>query len=157
VKLLETLPDCCIVRTSWMFGTGGKCFPDTILKLAASRPRLEVVEDQRGSPTFASDLAKALMQLAHANAHGIVHATNSGECSWFDLARETVALAGLNTEVLPTTSDRYVRPAERPKYSVLSPKSLHGYGIVMPTWQHALRRYVAERSMSDVPSETIPR
>ena len=145
VQLLQILPDCCIVRTSWMFGAGGKCFPDTILKLAAERPVLEVVDDQRGSPTYAPDLARTLMCLARAGAKGIVHATNSGECTWYELARETVRLAGLSTEIRPTTSEHYVRPAERPKYSVLSPASLHRYAISMPSWQDALRRYLAER------------
>ena len=61
VRLLEVLPECCIVRTSWLFGTGGKCFPDTILKLAASRPSLDVVNDQRGCPTYSVDLARAII------------------------------------------------------------------------------------------------
>ncbi|MFZ1159460.1 MAG: dTDP-4-dehydrorhamnose reductase, partial [Candidatus Sulfotelmatobacter sp.] len=88
--LLDAMPDCCIARTSWLFGMGGKCFPDTILKLAATRPSLDVVNDQRGCPTYAADLANAIIQLCRANASGIVHATNSGNCTWFEFAREIV-------------------------------------------------------------------
>jgi dTDP-4-dehydrorhamnose reductase len=139
------LPESCILRTSWLFGTGGKCFPDTILKLAATRSVLEVVNDQRGSPTYTPDLAKTIIELCRNQARGIVHATNAGNCTWFDFAREIVAAAGLTTEVLPTTSEKFVRPAERPKYSVLSPTSLQKFGIKMPTWQDALQRYLAER------------
>jgi dTDP-4-dehydrorhamnose reductase len=124
VQLQQILPECCIVRTSWLFGTGGKCFPDTILKLAASRPQLEVVGDQRGSPTYAVDLARAIVQLCRKGASGVVHATNRGECSWYEFAREDVAMARADTVVHETTSDKFVRPAERPKYSVLSPDSL---------------------------------
>jgi dTDP-4-dehydrorhamnose reductase len=146
VEVSKILPHCCIVRTSWLFGVGGKCFPDTILKLAATRPGLEVVDDQRGSPTYTVDLARAIFQLCRAGAEGIVHATNRGACSWFEFAREIVAGAGLDTVIRPSTSDKFVRPAERPKYSVLSPTSLEKYGIEMPTWQDALRRYLMERS-----------
>jgi dTDP-4-dehydrorhamnose reductase len=146
VQLGQILPQCCIVRTSWLFGTGGKCFPDTILKLAASRPQLEVVGDQRGSPTYTVDLARALIQLCRQEASGVVHVTNRGECSWFDFAREIVARAGLDTMVRETTSDKFVRPAERPKYSVLSPESLQKHGIEMPGWQDALQRYLADRT-----------
>jgi dTDP-4-dehydrorhamnose reductase len=141
-QLAQLLPGCCILRASWLFGVGGKCFPDTILTLAATRPELDVVNDQRGSPTYAPDLARAIVQLCRAEAQGIVHATNRGECSWFEFAREIVAGAGFRTVVRPTTSDKFVRPAERPKYSVLSPRSLEKYGIVMPAWQDALRRYL---------------
>jgi len=141
-QLGQLLPGCCILRASWLFGVGGKCFPDTILKLAASRSELDVVNDQRGSPTYAPDLARGIVQLCRAGAQGIVHATNRGECSWFEFAREIVAGAGFKTVVRPTTSDKFVRPAERPKYSVLSPRSLEKYGIVMPAWQDALRRYL---------------
>jgi dTDP-4-dehydrorhamnose reductase len=146
VRLLETLPGCCIARTSWLFGTGGKCFPDTILKLAAARPTLDVVDDQRGSPTYAVDLARAIVQLCRKDAGGIVHMTNAGDCSWFEFAREIVKRAGLPAEVRPTTSEKMARPAPRPAYSVLSAASLHAYGIEMPGWQDALQRYLNERS-----------
>ncbi|MFZ0735394.1 MAG: dTDP-4-dehydrorhamnose reductase [Candidatus Sulfotelmatobacter sp.] len=145
MRLLETLPGCCIARTSWLFGNGGKCFPDTILKLAANRPALDIVDDQRGCPTYSVDLANAIMQLCRKNACGIIHVTNSGNCTWYEFAREIIAAAGLPTEVRPTTSERMSRPAPRPAYSVLSATSLHGYGIEMPMWKDALKRYLKER------------
>jgi len=146
VRLAEILPGCCIVRTSWLFGPGGKCFPDTILKLAETRPELEVVGDQHGSPTYSIDLARAIIQLCRQGASGIVHATNLGDCSWYEFAREIIAAAGLKTVVRETTSDKFVRPAKRPKYSVLSPESLQKHGIAMPHWRDALKRYLLQRT-----------
>jgi dTDP-4-dehydrorhamnose reductase len=148
LKLQAILPDCCIVRTSWLFGVGGKCFADTILKLATTRPTLDVVNDQRGSPTYTHDLARAIIHLCEVNATGIIHATNREDCTWFDFAREIVARAELPTEVRPTTTDKFSRPAQRPKYSVLSPASLHSYHFSMPTWQDALQRYLYERRLA---------
>jgi dTDP-4-dehydrorhamnose reductase len=145
IRLLELMPECCIVRTSWLFGTGGKCFPDTILKLAANRPALDVVNDQRGSPTYAVDLARAIIQLCRKNANGIVHATNSGDCTWFEFAQEIVESAGLTTIVRPVSSQQMARPAPRPAYSVLSPARLQALGIQMPSWRDALRRYLEQR------------
>jgi len=145
IKLLNLLPNVCIVRTSWLFGVGGKCFPDTILKLAADRPSLDVVNDQRGCPTYAPDLAHTIIQLCRKNTEGIVHAANAGDCTWFEFAQEIIREAGLNTEVRPATSAQMARPAPRPEYSVLSPASLQARGITMPAWQDALRRYLAER------------
>ena len=145
VRLLELMPECCIVRTSWLFGIGGKCFPDTILKLAASRPALDVVEDQRGSPTYVIDLARAIVSLCRKEANGIVHVTNSGDCSWFEFAQQIVQRSGLATTVRPTSSEQSARPAPRPAYSVLSASSLHALGIAMPSWQDALQRYMEER------------
>jgi dTDP-4-dehydrorhamnose reductase len=145
VGLLEVMPDCCIVRTSWLFGAGGKCFPDTILRVAASRPAMDVVDDQRGSPTYAVDLARAIIQLCGQSAHGIVHATNRGDCTWFDFADEILRVAGSATEVRPVSSRQMARPAPRPAYSVLSSASLHSVGIEMPSWQDALGRYLKER------------
>src|SRR5580704_8110862 len=132
LSLLEVLPECCIARTSWLFGRGGKCFPDTILKLAATRPALDVVNDQRGSPTYTVDLARAIVELCCKGASGIVHVTNAGECTWFEFAREIVRGAGLATEVRPVSSQQMARPAPRPTYSVLSPASLQRYGIAIP-------------------------
>jgi dTDP-4-dehydrorhamnose reductase len=145
VRLLEILPDCCIARTSWLFGTGGKCFPDTILKLAATRPALDVVDDQRGCPTYSVDLSRAIIGLCRNQAGGIVHVTNAGNCSWFEFAQEIVKGEGLATDVRPVSSQQMARPAPRPAFSVLSPKSLRNYGIVSPTWQDALQRYLQER------------
>jgi dTDP-4-dehydrorhamnose reductase len=145
-KILEILPQACIVRTSWLFGAGGKCFPDTILKLAATRPQIAVVNDQRGCPTYTDDLASAIMQLCRAGAEGIIHCTNSGECTWYEFASEIIREAGLPTKILPTTSDKFVRSAARPKYSVLFPTSLSALGIVVRPWQQTLPAYLAQRN-----------
>jgi dTDP-4-dehydrorhamnose reductase len=146
IGLLRELPDVCIARTSWLFGVGGKSFPDTMLKLAASRPALDVVSDQRGCPTYSVDLARAVVQLCRKGASGIVHVNNAGDCSWFEFAREIMKQAGIAIEVRPTTTGQIARPAPRPAYSVLSATSLHRYGIEMPAWQDALQRYLKERS-----------
>src|SRR5579862_2496960 len=148
VGIREVLPECCIVRTSWVFGVGGKCFPDTILKLASTRKELDVVGDQQGCPTYTVDLARAIVELCRKEAVGTVHVTNGGECTWFDYAAEIVRQAGLSAVVKPTTSDKFVRPAKRPAYSVLSSASLTNYGISMPTWQNGLQRYLQERQTS---------
>jgi dTDP-4-dehydrorhamnose reductase len=141
-RLLTILPEVCTARTSWLFGHGGKCFPATILKLASTRSELSVVNDQRGSPTFTPDLASALLQLCRASARGIVHVTNSGNCTWYDFAQEIVRESGLATVVKPVTTAEFPRPARRPAYSVLSPASLHAYKIHLPPWQDALHRYL---------------
>jgi dTDP-4-dehydrorhamnose reductase len=145
VRLLEVLPECCIARTSWLFGTGGKCFPDTILKLTASRPTLDVVNDQRGGPTYSVDLARAIIELCRKGANGIVHVTNAGDCSWFEFAREIIRAAELATEVRPVSTQQMARPAPRPAYSVLSATSLQRWAVAMPRWQDALQRYLRER------------
>jgi len=145
VRLLEIVSDCCVLRTSWLFGPGGKCFPDTILKAAATRPALDVVDDQRGCPTYSVDLARAIIRLCHKAASGIVHVTNAGDCSWFQFASEIVQRAGLSTQVRPTSTQQIARPAPRPAYSVLSAKSRQRYGLEMPDWHDALGRYLNER------------
>jgi dTDP-4-dehydrorhamnose reductase len=143
---LEILPSCCIARASWVFGIGGKSFPDTILRLAATRPALDVVDDQRACPTYTVDLSRAIIQLCRQDAGGIVHVTNAGDCSWFEFAQEILVRAGLTTEVRPVSSRQMARPAPRPAYSVLSATSLRCYGIEMPGWKDALGRYLEERN-----------
>ena len=145
IRLLEILPPVCIARTSWLFGAGGKCFPDTILRLASTRPTLDVVNDQRGCPTYSVDLARAIIELCRRNANGIVHVNNAGDCTWFEFAREIVRRAGLATEVRPVSSAQMARPAPRPEYSVLSPASLQRWGVNLPPWQDALQCYLRER------------
>jgi dTDP-4-dehydrorhamnose reductase len=144
-EILKIAPQACILRTSWVFGIGGKCFPDTILRLAGSRETLEVVDDQRGCPTYTVDLARTIIELCRKDAAGILHATDSGDCTWFKFATAIVSGAGLKTKILATTTDHFSRPAPRPKYSVLSLSRLQLYGISMPSWQDALARYLKER------------
>src|SRR5262249_36007765 len=103
-RLIETLPDVCIARTSWLFGHGGKCFPATILNLARTRPEISVVNDQRGCPTFTPDLASAIAQLCRTNARGIIHVTNRGSCTWYEFASEIVRRSGLSTIIKPVTT-----------------------------------------------------
>jgi dTDP-4-dehydrorhamnose reductase len=150
-QLIEIVPEVVIARTSWLFGSGGKCFPATILKVAASRPELSVVNDQRGSPTLTDDLASALVQLCTTNARGIVHVTNSGDCTWYEFAKEIVKASGFDTKIKPVSTFEFPRPARRPEYSVLSPATRISYGIEMPTWQDALRRYLAESRITASP------
>lgn len=150
-KIHEIVPHACIVRTSWLFGAGGKCFPDTILKLASTRPQIEVVNDQRGCPTYTDDLALAIVQLCRAGAQGIIHCTNSGDCTWYDFAIEILARAGLPTKCVPVSTEKFVRPANRPRYSVLSPASLHDYGVSMRPWQQTLPHYFRQRGLEPLP------
>ena len=137
----------CIGRTSWLFGVHGPSFPQKILQAAETRPELSVVNDQVGSPTYTRDLARAMRELVKKEARGVVHITNEGVCSWYDFAREILAQSGRGSvPVHPITTDQSARPARRPNYSVLSPASLHGYGVRMRAWQDALRMFLVEHS-----------
>ena len=115
------LPTALVVRASWLFGKGGWNFVEAIRKqVADGRRTLAVVEDQRGRPTSTSDLAEALVALLERAAVGVYHFANAGEVSWFDFAREIVALSGrADVEVAPIDSATLGRPAHRPAYSVL--------------------------------------
>jgi|SRR5215469_7283306 len=135
----------CIGRTSWLFGVRGPSFPDKILKAAAAKPELSVVNDQVGSPTYTRDLAVAIRNLVQKEASGMVHINNHGVCSWYDFAREILAQSGLSNPVHPISTDQSARPAQRPNYSVMSPASLHIRGIRLRPWQEALRAFLAER------------
>ncbi len=142
----EILPGCCILRTSWLFGAAGRCFPNSILRTAESRKRLAVVADQRGSPTYNRDLAHTIIELIRADARGIIHASNAGACTWHEFACEIVHAAGLGgVPVEPIHSGNLPRPAQRPKYSVLSTHSLKQYGLQMRPWRETLADYLADR------------
>lgn len=142
----QILPDCCIVRTAWLFGANGRCFPNTILELAQTRKKLQVVQDQTGSPTWNRDLADAIIRLVRAQAGGIVHATNQGECTWYEFACELVRAAGItDVTVQPVTTAAFPRPARRPAFSVLAEAGLAEHGITMRPWRETLADYCGER------------
>jgi dTDP-4-dehydrorhamnose reductase len=157
-SIREILPSCCILRTSWLFGAAGRCFPNTILDLARSQKKLRVVADQIGSPTFNRDLAGAIVKLVRADAHGTIHVSNGGACSWCEFARQLLRTGGFADATLEAVrAEDFPRPAPRPKYSVLSKASLERYGIPMRPWQETLGDYFADRlKTSNVAEQAAP-
>jgi dTDP-4-dehydrorhamnose reductase len=142
----QATSDHAIVRTAWLFGAGGRNFVDTILRLARERDELEVVADQVGSPTWSAHLAEALVELAERDGDvGVFHAAGAGACSWYELAVEALDCAGVRCRVLPTTAERYARPAPRPAYSVLGTERAEA--PVLPAWQQGVAGYVAEQAV----------
>lgn len=142
-----------IVRTSWLFGPGGKNFVETILRLAQEREELRVVADQVGSPTYTADLAAAIFRLLSTQEFGIYHVSNQGACSWHEFAGEIVArftqLSGQVKikNIVPIATLEYPLPAKRPGYSLLSKHKYEtAVGAALPSWHDALQRYLAARS-----------
>lgn len=140
-----------IVRTAWLYGAASTaCFPAVMARLQRERDTVDVVDDQRGQPTWTLDLAKAMLSLVAADAPaGTYHGTSSGEATWFDLARLVFELAGADpARVRPTTSDAFVRPAPRPAYSVLGHDAWTAAGLKpIRAWDDALREAVATTSL----------
>lgn len=135
-----------IIRTSWLFGRAGKNFVDTILRLSGERDELRVVDDQVGSPTYTVDLSEAIERLIDTGATGIVHCSNSGECSWYLFAREIIRVKGIEgVNVIPIKSVELKRPAQRPSYSVLSNERYYRLTEYrMRRWEEGLRDYLKE-------------
>jgi dTDP-4-dehydrorhamnose reductase len=139
------------VRSSWLFGPGGPCFPATILRLASERDELKVVDDQVGCPTFTPHLAEALVEVAGRDQRpiGILHVAGAGSCSWFEFAREIVAGAGVTCEVKPCSTEEFPRPATRPANSVLRSER-GGEAPLLPEWREGLARYMATAAAREV-------
>ena len=131
-----------VVRTAWLYGDPGKNFVKTIMRLANEKPELEVVADQRGCPTYADDLARAIQQLLGNDMQGICHLTNSGDCTWHEFAEAIVRQMGLSTVVRPITTAQAGRLARRPAYSVLSQERFAMRWSSLPHWQDALARFM---------------
>jgi len=127
-----------IVRSSWLFGAGGRNFVETMLGLG---PEVRVVDDQIGAPTFTGHLAEALVGIARGEDFGVHHAAAYGSCSWFEFAREIFARTGSDTRVEPCTTAEFPRPAPRPAYSVLGSERGHR----LPSWQDGLDAYLGVR------------
>ncbi|MFV0129641.1 dTDP-4-dehydrorhamnose reductase [Streptomyces sp. HMX112] len=140
--VLEVLPERgYVVRTAWLYGAGGGNFVRTVIRLERERAHLDVVDDQRGQPTWSADVARQLVALVAADAApGVYHATGAGDGTWCDLARETFRLLGADPgRVRPTTSAAFPRPAPRPAYSVLGHDRWRAAGLAPPRdWREAL-------------------
>lgn len=138
--LLASAGPHLLIRTSWLYAPWGKNFVLTIAKLAAERPELKVVDDQRGRPTSAEHLAEVSLALLEQGARGIFHVADGGECTWFELAREIAARVAPSCRVLPCTTAEFPRPARRPSYSVLDLSAVEARVGPMGDW----REHVAE-------------
>jgi dTDP-4-dehydrorhamnose reductase len=135
-----------VIRTAWVYGPTGKNFVRTMVRLESERDTVTVVDDQRGSPTWSADLARALVQLGRSPAPaGIYHCTAAGETTWFGLARAVFEELGADpARVLPITTDALPTPARRPAYSALSNSSWLAAGLTpLPHWRDALHRAFA--------------
>jgi dTDP-4-dehydrorhamnose reductase len=133
-----------VVRSSWLFGTQGGNFVETMLRLAKEQPEIVVVSDQVGTPTYTRHLAAALAELIETDQYGIHHVTAAGQCSWFDYAQEIFDIEDCECRVMAGTTEMLGRPAPRPAFSVLGTER-HG-GPILPDWHDGLRQYLRERA-----------
>ncbi|MBV1899634.1 MAG: dTDP-4-dehydrorhamnose reductase [Cycloclasticus sp.] len=137
-----------IIRTSWVYSAFGNNFVKTMLKLASQRDELNVIYDQVGTPTYAADLAQAIIQITQSDGFNnntfkteLYHYSNEGVCSWYDFAITIFELSGVSCRVLPIETKDYPTPAKRPHYSVLNKAKIkQAYGIQIPYWKEALQR-----------------
>jgi dTDP-4-dehydrorhamnose reductase len=146
-EVQRLLPGALVLRTSWLYGLHGPNFVEAILAQVGKKDELAVVSDQVGSPTYTIDLADAVVRLVEADAVGVVHVTNEGECSWSDYAVKILGLAGVKgVRVRPITTAELGRPAPRPAYSVLSKDKYRAITGHSPrAWEEALAGYIKSR------------
>ena len=143
--------DAIVIRTAWVYSIYGNNFVKTMLRLMKTKPEINVVADQYGSPTYAHDLASVIMQIISSGkwTHGIYHFTNEGVITWFDFATEIKNLSGSGCIVNPITTDQYPTPAKRPKYSVLDKTKIQQtFDIKLADWKESL-----QQCLSKMPSE----
>lgn len=162
-----------IIRTSWLYSCYGSNFVKTILRLASARESINVVFDQIGSPTYAGDLAGAVVRIVASSARinpcdeeeknweeNIYHYSNEGVCSWYDLAYETIKLAGKRwaessenlrkCKIVPVTSDKFPSPAKRPPFSLLNKEKVkEGFSLEIPHWRSSLERCINKMEIND--------
>lgn len=138
-------PSTIIIRTSWVYSAHGNNFVKTMLRLMKERPEIKVVNDQEGCPTYAADLANAIMQIVGShlngnNAAGIFHYSNAGAITWFQFAQAIQEEAGLSCTVLPIPSSAFPTPAKRPAYSVMDIQDIATvFGVALKPWRESLK------------------
>lgn len=146
-EILNSDIQALIIRTSWLYSAYGKNFVKTILRLGNERPDLSVVYDQKGTPTYAGDLGKAILEIVsqcivnpEMFIKGIYNYSNEGVCSWYDLAIEIINIANINCIINPIETKDYPTPAIRPPYSVLNKEKIRTtFGLTIPYWKDSLK------------------
>lgn len=139
--LLALAPESIIIRTAWLYSDTGHNFVKTILSLAEKHNEIRVVCDQIGTPTYARDLAEAVLAVlkSHQWVAGIYHFTDEGAASWYDFAKAILRIAGKKTRVVPIPTEDYPTMAQRPAYSILDRSRIKAtYGVEIPHWEDAL-------------------
>jgi len=150
-------PYTMIIRTSWLYSSYGNNFVKAIMKKAGSSDDIGVVFDQTGTPTYAGDLASAIMEIIsgairnrHAFAPGIFNYANEGVCSWFDFATEIVKAVGSTSNVRPLLTAEWPSPAARPQYSVFNKKKIkETYNLIIPYWRESMLKCISKISKSN--------
>ena len=138
-------PSSIIIRTAWLYSSFGNNFVKKMINLMKSKSELNVINDQVGSPTFAADLAEAILQIINANfwKPGIYHYTNFGKVSWFDFANDIKSIYGFNTSINSTSSQEYYVKTKRPKYSLLdNSKIINTFDINQMNYLDSLRKCI---------------
>jgi dTDP-4-dehydrorhamnose reductase len=140
--VLRNNPDTIVIRTSWLYSTEGNNFVKTMIRLMSEREKIQVVQDQTGSPTYAADLAGSILQILESGRFlpGIYHYSNEGTTTWYEFALEIKRLTASTCQVLPIPTSGYPTPAKRPAYSLLDKSKIRSaYDLEIPTWQSSLR------------------
>jgi len=143
-------PKSIIIRTSWLYSSFGNNFVKTIVRLSKEKEKLTVIYDQIGTPTFAGDLAKAIIsvinfQLENPEQPGVYHFSNEGVCSWYDFANEIAEMTNSNCKIMPIETKDYPSPTQRPYYSVLNKSKIKAtFGITIPHWKESLKYCLKE-------------
>ena len=156
-----------VIRTCGLYGIAGSAgkggnFVETMLKKAAERAPIRVVNDQVLTPTFTGDLAEVVSQIirpevcGRAGAYGLYHVTAEGQCSWYEFARKIFELEKLAVDLGPIGTAEFYSPVQRPAYSVLSKQKLNRLGLAMPRWEEGLARYLAARRAGTPQATTAP-
>ncbi|HOX12358.1 MAG TPA: dTDP-4-dehydrorhamnose reductase [Spirochaetia bacterium] len=156
-RILAVAPDAIIIRTAWLYGRHGPNFVSTMIRLMKERDSLGVVADQRGSPTWARDLAAAILQIVSIAEFpsGIYHYTNEGETTWHEFAVE-IQKQGLEMGILNRScpiralrTEEYPTRAKRPRYSVLDKSKIRSFGVYVPEWRRSLYSYLSQLTMEN--------
>ena len=144
-RIRKTLSQFIIIRTAWLYSEFGKNFCKTMLQLTATKPQLRVVFDQCGTPTYALDLARAIMVILSKPVQGIYHFSNEGVCSWYDFTQMIARIAGHTAcDIMPCYSSEFPSPVRRPAYSVLDKRSIREtFGVEVPYWVDSLEKCIA--------------
>lgn len=143
--LQEVCPDSVVIRTAWLYSEFGSNFMKTMLRLGSTQDKIRVIFDQVGTPTYAGDLARAMLTIVDkaekgSFVPGIYHFSNEGVCSWYDFTVSILRLAGIDCPVIPIETKEYPTRAARPHYSVLNKGKIKAtYGMVIPHWEESLR------------------